>query len=282
MYKCCSYNIVLYYMNSIINPIINPVIVCIAKLEIDYIEEFVKYHLSLGFKTIYIYDNEDVPTYETFLQKYSQYIKVFHLPYNNYEKGVQYIALDHFIENYLYKDDITHVAHIDIDEFIVLKKHKNISEFIQEYIVNDNNCAGIGMNWRFFGSSNQTKKGNAPITTRFTMCEKNGNRHIKTLFDKKYFVKYGCCHRIYPKENYHIKATNGTIIVGPFNDDIDFDVIQLNHYKCKTLPEFQYVRTRQRADIPGDMNEDVVESFNKYNMNEVEELTAYHFYNEVK
>jgi hypothetical protein len=45
-----------------------PVIVCIAKKESDYIEEFVKYHLAIGFKTIYIYDNEDVPTYEKLLQ----------------------------------------------------------------------------------------------------------------------------------------------------------------------------------------------------------------------
>jgi len=259
-----------------------PVIVCIAKLETDYIEEFVRYHLALGFKIIYIYDNEDNPTYGTFLQKYSQNIKVIHLPHNNYEKGVQYIALDHFVNNYLYNDNITHVAHIDIDEFIVLKKHKNISEFIQEYILNDHNCAGIGMNWRFFGSSYQTKKGNAPITRRFTMCEKNGNKHIKTLFDKRYFIRYGSCHEIYPKENYHIKTTNGNIIVGPFNDNIDFDVIQLNHYKCKTFPEFQYIRTRQRADISGNINEDVVDSFNAFNINEVQDLTACHFYNEIK
>jgi hypothetical protein len=31
----------------------NPVIVCIAKKEHKYIEEFVKYHLALGFKYIY-------------------------------------------------------------------------------------------------------------------------------------------------------------------------------------------------------------------------------------
>ena len=37
-----------------------PVIVCIAKKEHDYIEEFVKYHLELGFTSIYLYDNEDI------------------------------------------------------------------------------------------------------------------------------------------------------------------------------------------------------------------------------
>ena len=249
----------------------HPVIVCVAKKEHDYIEEFVKFHLQLGFTHIYIYDNEDIPTYEKFLHKYKKNITVIHLPI----KGVQYIALDMFIKKYLYTTNITHVAHIDIDEFIVLKKHMNISDFINEYIVGD--CQGIGMNWRFFGSSGRTEKTNEPITTRFTMCQKNGNKHIKTLFKKDNFLKFNTCHDVILSKGY-IKSTNKTIINGPFNNNIDFDVIQLNHYKCKTLPEFRYIRTRQRADFVGDIHEDIDLSFKHYDLNEIEDLTAYNFY----
>jgi hypothetical protein len=249
-----------------------PAIVCIAKKEHDYIEEFVKYHIGIGFKRIYLYDNEDVPTYKSLLKEYEQDIVVTHIPHNNYHKPVQCIALDHFVNNYLFSHDITHVAHIDIDEFIVLKKHANITEFINEYIKDD--CQGIGMNWRFFGSSGRSEKTNEPVTQRFTMCENNGNMHIKTLFKKDNFIRYNTPHDIVLKKGY-IKSTNGFIIEGPFNNNnIDLSVIQLNHYKCKTLPEFRYIRKRQRADVIGDINEDVDASFNAYNKNEIEELTA--------
>ena len=241
-----------------------PVIVCIAKKEHDYIEEFVKYHLALGFKNIYLYDNEDTPTYEKFF-----------VNNNNIKKGVQYVALDHFINNFLFKTDITHVAHIDIDEFIVLKKHGNICEFINEYITGD--CQGIAMNWRFFGSSGRTEKTSEPVTTRFTMCGKIGNHHIKTIFKKDNFLHYNSCHDV-TLRNGHIKSTNNFIVEGPHNTNIDFDVIQLNHYKCKTLPEFRYIRTRQRADIKGDINENVDHNFDIFNINEIEDLNAYHFY----
>jgi hypothetical protein len=257
---------------------IYPVIVCIAKLEHDYIEEFVKYHLHLGFKYIYLYDNEDTPTYELMLQTYKDNIKVIHLPFNNYEKGVQYIALDHFIQNFLFTTDITHVAHIDIDEFIALKKHNNICNFINEYIVGD--CQGIGMQWRYFGSSGRTEQTNEPITSRFTMCEKNGSFNIKTLFKKNNFLNYNTCHDVKLSSG-HIKSTNQTIIKGPFNYNIDLTVIQLNHYKCKTLPEFRYIRTRQRADIKGDTHENVDENFKICDINEIEELTACNFYKEI-
>ena len=253
-----------------------PVIVCIAKKEHDYIEEFVKYHLALGFKRIYLYDNEDDPTYEKLLHKYNDHVVVEHLPYNNYNIAVQYKALSKFVGGKMQlAKEISHVIHIDIDEFIVLKKHSNICEFINEYIVND--TAGIGINWRFFGSSGRTEKTNDPVTMRFTMCQNGGDHHIKTLFKKDCFLRYNTCHDIICRNGY-IKSTNGFIIQGPFNKSIDLSVIQLNHYKCKTLPEFRYIRTRQRADIKGDINEDVDGQFKLYDINEVQDLTASNFY----
>jgi hypothetical protein len=255
-----------------------PVIVCIAKKEEDYIEEFVVYHLALGFKHIFLYDNEDVPTYENLLEKYKENVTFIHLPFNNYNKPVQYMALDHFVNNYLFSTDITHVAHIDIDEFIVLKKHDNICEFIEEYIVDD--CQGIAMNWRFFGSSGKTEKTNEPVTKRFTKCQEKGNNHIKTLFKKDNFISFRTCHDVYLSFG-HIKTTNKSIVRDAFNDNIDFSVIQLNHYKCKTLPEFRHIRTRQRADIIGDIHENIDESYRLFDINEIDELTAYNFYKKI-
>ena len=252
-----------------------PVIVCIAKKEHDYIEEFIDYHLQLGFKHIFLYDNEDTPTYWDQLQKYKSNLTVLHLPHNHYSKAVQYVALDHFVKTYLFNTPTTHVAHIDIDEFIVLKRHATIEDFINEFIVGD--CQGIGMNWRFFGSSGHTEKTNHPVTHRFTKCQEQGNPHIKTLFKKDYFLGYLTCHEVQLSQG-HIKSTNSHIIQGPFNHHIDFSVIQLNHYKCKTLPEFRYIRTRQRADIKGEINEDVDANFKLYDINEIEEYTARNFY----
>ena len=211
------------------------------------------------------------------LHKYSENMVVMHLPNNNYYKGVQYIALDDFVINHLNRPDniITHIAHIDIDEFIVLKKHKNICDFISEYIIDD--CHGIGMNWRFFGSSGRTEQTDEPVTIRFTMCEKNGNNHIKTLFKKDNFLQFNTCHAVSFSSGY-TKATNNQIIFGPHNNNIDLDVIQLNHYKCKTLPEFRYIRTRQRADLVGNINENVDHSFTLYDKNEIEDLYAHNFY----
>lgn len=275
---------------------ISPVIVCVAKLESNYIIEFVDYHLKLGFSYIFLYDNEDEPTYASILTKYQEQVIVIHLPGKNYEGGAQYEALKHFIFHYMSLYIITHVIHIDIDEFIVLKKHNNIIEFISEYIKASNNnirTGGIGINWRFFGSNGHTNNYEVPNTIRFTMCERKINPHIKTLFNKHIFHKYLDCHSIaVNNKNYPIKSTKGDIIEGPLNHNPTNDVIQLNHYKCKTLPEFKYIRSRLRADLKNNIDYDgsdyieteeyVVETFNNYNLNEVEDFTAHDFYSSFK
>jgi len=252
---------------------IYPVIVAIAKLESDYIKEWVKYHLELGFEKIYLYDNEDTPTYNDLLQ--NERVVVTHIPGNNYHKPVQYLALDYFINNYMKNGIITHCIHIDIDEFIVLKKHSNIKEFIKEYIVGD--CVGIGINWRFFGDSYLTHGTPEPVTQRFTRCQKNCDTTIKTIFDVSKTNGWSICHTIYTPENYYVKSTNGSIIPYADNYNYDVSVIQLNHYKTKTRPEFKYIRTRGRADLLNviyDENSD----FDKWNYNESEDFYARDFY----
>jgi len=239
------------------------VLFCIAKLEHLYIEEFCNHHLSIGFDAIYIYDNEDVPTYHRInLPK----VHVIHFP----GKVMQYKALECFEKDFMHH--ATHAIHMDCDEFIVLKKHATIQAFVQEYIKDD--CVGIGINWRFFGDSHKTFT-NEPVRKRFTWCQRNGDPHIKTLFQTTSFIKYNTVHDVDVKEG-HIKCTNGTIIKGPWNHVPDLSVIQLNHYKTKTLEEFIYIRQRGRADIAGkETMENILESFHAHNWNEVEDLTLF-------
>lgn len=263
-----------------------PVIVCIAKNEHSYIEEFVKYHLAVGFKHIYLYDNQDIPdTYNNILEKYHKTINIIHIPGNYYKSPVQYIALNHFINEIIKTNNhITHVAHFDIDEYLVLKKHSNVTDFIKDYI--KDNCSAIAINWRFFGSSGHTKPSNEPITSKYTKCEKAGNLHVKVICDAKSLIWYNTPHDVILK--YGItKLTTGEQIIGPFNKNPNFDVAQINHYKCKTLEEYKKIRIRGRADVlikdqPTYDIEEIEKDFKLYDLNEIEDLTAKQFYENIK
>ena len=269
------------------------VIIAIAKFEQDYIEEWVIYHLALGFDKIYLYDNEDEAIYYKILTKYGGRIVHTHIKGNEYEIGVQYRALHHFHSTYI-SSEIKYAMHIDIDEFVCLKKHKNIKEFINEYF--KPGIAAISLCWRFFGSSGQVKKMNEPVVSRFRRCASQGDILMKTLYDVTKITAHTDCHSVKPIEGHVVIATNGVVTTCSENPDNDISVACVNHYYCKTIPEFFYSKTRGRADIPGGLkghpfygdptstalDMDLIKCYTKRNLNDVEDLTAYNFYNAIK
>jgi len=270
------------------------VIVALAKFEQDYIEEWVIYHLAIGFDRIYLYDNEDVPTYHKILKRFGNKVIITHAKGNDFAVGIQYMALQHFLENFVPQHDIKYVLHSDIDEFVCLKKHANIQAFIKEYFLPQ--VAGISICWRYFGSSGLIKKTDEPVTSRFRRCALKGDKLMKTLFRPDLVTGFVCCHNVAPKEGYHIIATNGVITTEAENLDMDTSVIQMNHYYCKTIPEFFYQKSRGRADIAGGLKGEnyyrdnntlpldinLINIYLERNNNDVEDLTAYNFYNSIQ
>jgi hypothetical protein len=279
---------------------IKPVIVAIAKKEQPYIEEWVRWHIALGFDHIYLYDNEDTPTYENLLRRYSEFVSVMYLPGNNYifynykfhhNKAVQYVALEDFVINkHIVNNNNTHAIHIDLDEFIVLKKHNNIKDFINDFFIDD--CGAIGINWRFFGEGDSISKEDSsttkPVVLRFTKRQKGGDNHIKTLFNISHFESFNTVHDVNLKTPYKIKNTKKDILNGAFNTKHDFDYIQINHYKTKSYEEFSKRIDRLRADLPmysqsAITNRDIIQSmFDNYNHNEEIDLYAHNYLNNVE
>lgn len=254
------------------------VIVAVAKLESDYIIEWVRYHLGLGFKHIYLYDNEDKPTYKNILKLFLKKVTIIHMPHNNKKRPIQFRILKHFKHKYMHTNNNTHVMHMDIDEFICLKKHSSINEFIEEYI--KGSCYGIGINWRFFGSSGHVKKSDREVTLRFTKCQSGGNRHVKTLFSIEHVSCLGVHNVSYKDKLGCTKSTDGKRIPKAFNGGkIDLSVIQLNHYKCKTWEEFVYISTRGRpSKTLANQHYDVKKNFEDSDLNQQRDLTAKIFY----
>ena len=74
-------------------------------------------------------------------------------------------------------------------------------------------------------------------------------------------------HPHYANANW--KDVNGIYGSGPFNYNGTDDIVQLNHYVCKTKDEYMEKVLRGRADIPVDRS---IEEFEGMNYNEIEDL----------
>jgi len=233
-------------------------LVCIAKNEDDYIQEWVDYNLKLGFDQIYIYQNDWRCSIE--------HPNVTKIEYDGV--GRQNEAYNDFMQER--SSNYDWVAYFDVDEFLVLKKHFSIKDFINSYM--EYNV--IGINWRLFGDNGLTEKGDdLSVLKRFTKRQKGLNPHVKSIVKVTDPPMRVGLHTS-EKENVLVVGPNGKTFVGPWNYEGDYKVAQLNHYFTKTKQEFIEKCARGRASINLFRK---VEEFDEHNPNEVDDFAARDF-----
>jgi len=231
-------------------------LVCIAKDEDNYVEEWVDYNKKLGFDEIIMYENDwSCKVDRPFLSK---------IQFPGLHKQME--AYNHFLTHF--RNDYDYVAFLDCDEFIVLKKHQNIKEFLTEY----DNPYGIGINWQFFGANGKLNKEGDSLIKQFTLKQKDVDQHIKTILK----MNSGGYMSLPHNPNTPLMDTNGKIFTGPFNKEGSIDVIQLNHYHHKTYEDWLIRCKRGQSDFcPTKTPEQWEEE--KFIFCDVEDLMAYNF-----
>lgn len=205
-------------------------LVCIVKNEDKYIEEWVNYHKKIGFDDIIMYQNDWV------CQLDLPYLKKLEIP--GFHKQMN--AYHHFTTNF--RKNYDWAAFFDCDEFLVLKKHKNVHEFISEY----HNDWGIGVNWQFFGADGKMNSGEhkKSLLKQFTKKQKNVDQHVKTIMN----LKCGGVMILPHNPNTPLMDTNRKFFNGPFNPNGPIDVVQLNHYHHKSYEDWLIRCERGQSD----------------------------------
>lgn len=212
-------------------------LVAIAKEEDIAIKEWVEYHLKLGFDDIVVFQNDWDCRY-----------RHDNLILHRVDGPNQQVACyNHFIHNM--SGSYNWVAFLDLDEFLVLKKHSTIKQFVERY----KNPYSISINWVFFGSGGNKHITDDSVLKRFLKRSGSSDWHIKTILN----LESGAS-MIDPHHASVVSFdTNSNRISGPFNQNGPIDVAQINHYYYKSLEEWETKCKRGRAD--GDWPRNVCE-----------------------
>lgn len=235
-------------------------LVCIAKNEDNYIEEWINYNTKLGFDDIFIYEND----WKCNIERDNLHKIQFD------GKNAQISAYNDFLKKY--KNDYDWVAFFDVDEFLVLKKHNDIKSFIQSY----SNYNAIGINWVLFGDNNLQFDGDYSVLSRFTKRQIGVNEHIKSIVK----MKENIFQHVHHPDHTEIVSPNYNLFDGPFNPNGNDEIAQLNHYFCKTWDEWNDKKSRGRADLPVEHESQIRpdSDFHRHNFNEIVDTSALDFY----
>lgn len=238
---------------------------CIACLQDNYIDEWIQYHLKMGFDQIFIYQNN----WRAHLKQ--NYKNVHLIEWDGINK--QRSAYEHCIQQNFNKIDF--LGFWDVDEFLYIKQNNNIKSFMNQYL----DLTGIGINWRTFGDNNLTevKDNNYSVIQRFTRCENKLNHNVKIIincFLLKHFIdmkqiKFTSPHSI----NLKLFTTNRQQLLGPWNENLNGNYpAEIYHYILKTKQE--YIETKMKRGN-GDNKidnwyQDIDKYWSEHNHNDIE------------
>ena len=127
-----------------------------------YIDEWLDFHLSLGFGHIGWLDRRP---------RLTNKVTVRHFP----GEGKQLSAYRHCLKNDVRPHSHGWVAFLDVDEFLILLKHVNVVDFLLSYCEQ----GSVSLNWQLFGFDNQITFSPQPVTRRFQIsrsCSCMGQR----------------------------------------------------------------------------------------------------------
>lgn len=248
-------------------------LVCIAKNEDFYIDEWIKYHTKLGFDYIYVYQNN-----WRYKGDKSQFDNVHWIEFDGNAKQLEAYKnfLIHQSSNYDW------VAFFDVDEYLVIDGFPPLSNWLKKY----SNYYAVGVNWRIFGDSGITEVTNYSCINRFIKAENKLDQHIKSILNCKKCRESNIIDKIefcdphsFRKSlnsDFTVSTDISRFINGPFNRNY-LAKDQLNHYYSKTLSEFVNVKlNRGFADQIGTYK---TEGFYANNKNDIIDTRAKDFYN---
>ena len=230
-------------------------ICAIQKGAMSFIDEWIDYNLAIGFDKIYLYDNSpDFELQEWHKEKNYTHVDITHFP----GKVKQLPAYDDCIERIKgevegEKPKHKWIAFIDLDEFIVLKKHETILQLLQEKCDGER-IGGLALNWYLFGYNNQTKYRPLPLTKRFQMRANETDDHVKVILRTDQIGNGGSFKNphSYRYKNWSLTFdTSGRWLLRKdwININGPSDVAVIHHYQTKSLEEFMSRCKRGRADI---------------------------------
>lgn len=218
-------------------------IVAIAKNENLYVNEWINWHLNLGFDKIIICDNNDEDS-----ERLSQVIDNKNVIIKEYigVKKVQSIAYtDMFLE---YRNRYAWICFIDIDEYIFLdeKYNGNIKNFIKVRNEMQKNLSCIKLCWKIYTDDNHLDtNGDNRVVDRLVDYHKNENAEhfCKSIINTG--IEW-CGDKIYghgyfaDKENYICVNSLGERCENTWSTikESTHENCYIRHYPTKTMGEF--------------------------------------------
>lgn len=212
-------------------------VAAIMKNEKPYLKEWLEYHLLQGVEHFYLCDNESTDGTKEYLNSYINNNTITYIPLPG--KNQQLACYEKIIAEY--KDQTEWLAIIDLDEYLVPLKAKNMRQFLKEF----DDVSEVSLHWMNYGDNEAISRKDGLVTEFFTSHGRFLNHTVKSIVKPKDVIDFKAFG-----SNHYVKVKGKSVNENHY--PVDFmlsfypsaDKARVNHYILKSFAEFLYKKNR--------------------------------------
>lgn len=205
-------------------------LVAILRDEEPFLDEWLVYHKMLGIDHFYLYDDAPDLPLQKLLQPHAEYITI--IPWHNMHQvlpGVnrQTKAYMHAVAEY--GAGFEWITFIDGDEFIVLRHHHTLNDFLAGF----SQAVSVSLHWHVFGHNGFYDDPPGLITALLTRRKEIPNTNVKSITRPEAIIEIRSAHGCVLNKNGWVDANNRE-----YNNLLykgKTDLAHINHYQCRSF-----------------------------------------------
>ena len=203
-----------------------------CKDEGEYFLEWIEYYLLLGVDHFYLYNNNGTDNTKELLHRYID---------QNIVTWIEWPGITQQLDIYndaieKYKDETRWMAIVDLDEFIVPTKYRQLPSILSHF----NGINQILIPWIMYGSSGHNKWEKGLVIERFTKHASKPSHFTKAILNPRATI-FAHVHRSVVFGRTTDEHKHDIIHSTPIKT---IDILQINHYVVKSYEE--YISKKQK------------------------------------
>ena len=207
-------------------------VVAIARDEKSFMDEWLLYHRLVGIDHFFIYDDDPIPGLQEFLQPHESYTTVIrwhdkHQAFPGKRGNRQTQAYLHALKCYLIGYDW--VAFIDLDEFLVFRKHNNVKSFLTSLDA----VPSVALCCHVFGHNGHYADPEGLVTSEHTRRRLLLGRTSKCITRCDAIANIESVHRCKLKHGHLVDANGQPFTKEPYPEKAN--IAHINHSVCRSF-----------------------------------------------
>ena len=204
-------------------------IAAILRAEDSFLDEWLAYHRLLGVDHFLLYDDDPRQHLQSLLQKHREYTTVFNWA-DGYQLGDGRNRQTRAYEHAVRQTQARWIGFIDADEFIVLRKHKNLPDFLADF----RDASAVALTWHMFGHNGFFSNPEGLVTESLTRRRLQPGRMTKVLVRPECVISVPNAHMCKVANPPAVFDANHNRYTNDYYPG-KTEVAHVNHYICRSF-----------------------------------------------